>query len=450
MMDPLATIVAPATPLGVSALGVVRVSGPQVAQIVREVLGAKAYQAREMTRAVARHPLGGERIDDLLFCVFPGPRSYTGEDVLELFPHGNPLLVRHLVDAIRAVAGVRMAMPGEFTRRAFEAGKLDLVQAEAIGELLHATDDSVLHNAQRLLEGRLSGRIGKLTESVTRISAMLELEVDFAEEEADADQAGWKAQLEDIACQIEAMRKGFRSAAAASRTPAVVFYGAPNAGKSSLVNALLDEDRMLVSAKAGTTRDVVEVHLLLDRGEVRLVDTAGLSATPVDELDEASQQKAKQRIGRADLSVLLVDASVELGDEVIEAIAVAVLLGHWVVATKADQAICASGLPQGTFHVSAKTQIGIDALLSRLSDKLFPEQVSTEDFWVSSERQLECLVGAQEGVNRAIELLTNGKDAPEELAFELYAVRQILSGITGQISTDEILDVIFRKFCIGK
>jgi tRNA modification GTPase len=279
---------------------------------------------------------------------------------------------------------------------------------------------------------------------------MLELEVDFAEEEADSDQAGWKEQLESIARQIDVLCNGFRSAAVANRTPAVVFYGAPNAGKSSLVNSLLDEERLLVSAKAGTTRDVVEVHLLLDRGEVRLVDTAGLSAMPVDEIDAASQQKAKQRIGRADLSVLLVDGSVPLGSGTIESIREAQEQGHWVVATKADQPVLAEGLPTGTLHVSALTRCGIDAILSQLNDALFPELLAMEDFWVSSERQLECLVGAAQGVQKGIHMLDQGRNAPEELAFELFSVRNLLMGITGQISTDEILDVIFRKFCIGK
>ncbi len=438
------TIVAPSTPNGVSAIAVVRVSGPQVQEVLRQVLGKDlekgSIRVREMTRAGARDPRTGEPLDDLMCCVFLGPKSYTGEDVLEIFPHGNPLLVRHLVEAIRSVAGVRLADPGEFTRRAFEAGKIDLVQAEAIGQLLHATVESGLRNAERLLAGRLSQQITSLVEAVKKISALLELEVDFAEEEADADQRGWQEQLYAICTQLRALKKNFRSEATENRTPAVVFYGAPNAGKSSLVNALLCDDRLLVSPKAGTTRDVVEVLLLLDRGEVRLMDTAGISSSPVDELDMASQQKARARIAQADLAIMLVEQGTPfLPPE---------NPSHWVVQTKADL-FDQKSVGDGT-AVSAHSSWGIAEFLQRLEAHLFPPQEVREEFWMASERQLACLENGLAGVERALAHLQSGRSAPEELAFELFGVRESLAGITGQITTDAILDVIFSKFCIGK
>lgn len=446
------TIVAPATPQGVSALAVVRVSGPAVADVIAQVLRMPFAKLapRMMVRAHAYDPRTGELLDDLLACLFPNPHSYTGEDVLELFPHGNPLLVRHLVEAIRAVPGVRMAEPGEFTRRAFEAGKVDLVQAEAIGQVLHATSESGLRNAQRLLQGRLSGKIHQLADSVKHISALLELEVDFAEEEADADQQGWQGQLEEVRAQIVALERNFRSAAAEARTPMVVFYGAPNAGKSSLVNALLRDDRLLVSSVAGTTRDVVEVLLLLDRGEVRIADTAGLSETPVDELDARGQQKARERIASADLAIFLVDSSAPPTASSEAALAEARKAGHWVLYTKADLLSSSLFKAPGDLLVSAHTNVGIEDILTHLCNKLFPLQGAGEDFWVSSERQLECLVQARAGVDRALALILQGRSAPEELAFELFGVRNSLTSITGQISTDAILEAIFRDFCIGK
>ena len=449
-MQTAATIVAPATPTGVSALAVVRVSGPAVAVVLLDVLQKDITKVapRAMLRAIAKDPRTSDRLDDLLFSYFPGPKSYTGEDVLELFPHGNPLLVRQLVDAIRSVAGVRMAEPGEFTRRAFEAGKMDLVQAEAIGQLLHATVDSGIRNAQRLLEGRLSLQIRSLATSVKEISALLELEVDFAEEEADADSAKWLSRLQDIEKQLHSLKQNFRSAAAENKTPSVVFYGAPNAGKSSLVNALLQDDRLLVSPHAGTTRDVVEVLLLLDRGEIRLLDTAGISSIAVDDLDAAAQRKSHQRIAQADLAIFLVDCSQMENPEVKEQMDQATASGHWVLGTKLD--ICAQQSKINSPKVSSLTGDGIPEFLAMIQDHLFPQNSEQEEYWVSSERQLASLELALLGIRRALAHIETNRHAPEELAFELLSVRNHLSEITGQISTDEILDVVFQNFCIGK
>lgn len=441
------TIVAPSTPMGVSALAVVRVSGPGAAIVLQNILGHSAIpEPRKMLRSKAWDPRNGELIDDLLFCHFPAPHSYTGEDVLELFPHGNPLLVRQLVEAIAFLPGIRHALPGEYTRRAFEAGKLDLVQAEAIGQLLHATADAGLRNARRLLEGRLSGQIHEIASSVREISALLELEVDFAEEEADADQAGWGLRLQALAAQLEALQKGYRSQASLEKTPSVVFYGAPNAGKSSLVNALLKEDRLLVSARAGTTRDVVEVFLLLDKGEVRLVDTAGLSENAVDELDALGQQKALQRLNQADLRILLW-ASNEPNCPLLET---ALAEGHWIVRTKADLCEIDSRSRGTNFWLSSHTGEGLPKFMTALERELFPEDGSQEEFWVTSERQLECLVRAREALQRAIALLDGGRSAPEELAFELFGVRKALESWTGSITSEDILQAIFHNFCIGK
>ena len=442
------TIAAPATPLGISALAVLRVSGTEVRQVVK-ALFAKDWDAlpmRTMIRSLAHDPQNHDLLDDLLFCVFPGPHSYTGEDVLEIFPHGNPLLVRRLLEVICKLPHVRLAEPGEFTRRAFEAGKVDLVQAEAIGQLLHATMESSLRNAQKLLQGRLSSQIVQLTEAVTHLSALLELEVDFAEEEADADVQSWEGQLCAIATQLQNLTQNFRSAAAENRTPSVVFYGAPNAGKSSLVNALLRDDRLLVSPKAGTTRDVVEVLLLLDGGEVRLVDTAGLSETPIDELDAASQDKARARIGHADLSICLIDSSAPIDIATQLRIHDAEQVGHWVVYTKTD-----IGEKLSTYlQVSAHTGAGLTELMQRMDQTLFAAAESQEDFWISSERQQEQVQKALAGIQRARALIAQGSKAPEELAFEMHFVREHLIGITGQISSEEILAAIFQNFCIGK
>lgn len=400
-----------------------------------------------MTRARAIDPHDGVLLDDLLFCFFPGPSSYTGEDVLELFSHGNPLLVRRLVDVIRAQPYVRLAEPGEFTRRALEAGKMDLVQAEAIGQLLHATADTGLRNAQHLMAGRLSKQIRTLVDEVKEISALLELEVDFAEEEVDADMAHWPDRLKKINKQILELRQGFRSATREREISSVVFYGAPNAGKSSLVNALLGQDRLLVSPVAGTTRDAVEVRLLLERGELRLLDTAGLDEFSKSQLDLAAQHKAQDFVESADLAVLLVECGLSRSSVARNSIEQAKAKGHWVLYTKAD--LSQDG-DENIPRISSLSGVGIPEFLNRLQEHFFAQAQVPEEFWMSSERQLDCLIRAQDNLEHALALLATGHAAAEELAFELQGVRRHLSDITGQITTDAILNLIFQDFCIGK
>lgn len=315
------TIVAPMTPAGVSAVAALRVSGPAVRNVVRALFGEKAFaklKAREACLGTARDPRtacgangsnGALMIDSLLYIFFEGPNSYTGEDVLELYPHGNPLIVRELMQAIRSIEGVRLAEPGEFTRRAFLNGKMDLVQAESVADVIHSASRSELRNAHRLLGGALSKKVGALTAQIKDISARLELDVDFAEEEADPDYATWGRKIEAIRESILSILKSFKGSASVRRLPLAVLYGAPNAGKSSLANALLGEDRILVSNIPGTTRDFVEVRLFLAGGEIRLVDTAGIAEKATDALDALSMEKSREILADADLKILVVDGS---------------------------------------------------------------------------------------------------------------------------------------------
>ena len=229
------------TPAGVSAVAAVRVSGPQVRDVVSALFGEKATAHLEPRRAslgTARDPKTGETVDSLLYLFFEGPNSYTGEDTLELYPHGNPLIVRELIQAIRKVDGVRLAEPGEFTRRAFLNGKMDLVQAESVADVIHSANRAELKNAHRLLSGALSQKIRELNEQVKDMSARLELDVDFAEEEADPDYDSWRKRIVAIGEKIAEILQSFRGKENLSRLPLVVLYGAPSAGRSRLANAL--------------------------------------------------------------------------------------------------------------------------------------------------------------------------------------------------------------------
>ena len=448
------TIVAPMTPNGVSAVAAIRVSGPQVRDVVKSLFGEKAVAGLKSHMAklgTAKWPAsieGGCRagavIDSLLYLYFEGPNSYTGEDVLELYPHGNPLIVRDLLQACRMVEGVRLAEPGEYTRRAFLNGKMDLTQAESVADVIHSANRSELENAHRLLSGALSKKVQTLTAQVKDISARLELDVDFAEEEADPDYAGWETRFVGIRQSVQDILNSFRGKAEVGRLPLVVLYGAPNAGKSSLVNALLGEDRILVSDIAGTTRDFVEVRLFLDGGEIRLVDTAGLAEKAADALDALSMEKSKQILAEADLKILLVDGT---ADSVVETVT-----PDLVLYTKADLAPAChprEGEDLDSLSISSKTGAGLTELKSVLNARLFKNRENSEDLWITSEREKACLEEALAGIDRVL-LQLRSNPAVELLAFEMQIVRRALQSITGEISSEDVLQSIFAGFCIGK
>ena len=466
------TIVAPMTPNGVSAVAAIRVSGPQVREVVKALFGEKAVEGLKSHMAklgTAKWPAdvaggcknllpngcrAGAVIDSLLYLYFEGPNSYTGEDVLELYPHGNLLIVRDLLQACRMVEGVRLAEPGEYTRRAFLNGKMDLTQAESVADVIHSANRSELENAHRLLSGALSKKVQTLTAQVKDISARLELDVDFAEEEADPDYAGWETRFVGIRQSVQDILNSFRGKAEVGRLPLVVLYGAPNAGKSSLVNALLGEDRILVSDIAGTTRDFVEVRLFLDGGEIRLVDTAGLAEKAADALDALSMEKSKQILAEADLKILLVDGT---ADSVVETVT-----PDLVLYTKADLKVAeqcrGAGIPAchpreddalDSLSISSKTGAGLTELKSVLNARLFKNRENSEDLWITSEREKVCLEEALAGIDRVLTQLRSNP-AVELLAFEMQIVRRALQSVTGEISSEDVLQSIFAGFCIGK
>ena len=443
------------TPAGVSAVAAVRVSGPQVRDVVSALFGEKATAHLEPRRAslgTARDPKTGETVDSLLYLFFESPGSYTGEDTLELYPHGNPLIVRELIQAIRKVDGVRLAEPGEFTRRAFLNGKMDLVQAESVADVIHSANRAELKNAHRLLSGALSQKIRELNEQVKDMSARLELDVDFAEEEADPDYESWRKRIVAIGEKISEILQSFRGKENLSRLPLVVLYGAPNAGKSSLTNALLGEDRILVSNIPGTTRDFVEVRLFLPGGEIRLVDTAGIADQATDSLDALSMEKSKAILKEADLKIHVVDgASHVIAREQSDR---SNLEPNFTVISKSDLLDGGSGAAMTlsrakVLPVSSKTGEGLAELKRLINDAVFTESRDAEDLWITSERERACLAEAFEGVKRALDLLQS-RPAVELLAFEMQLVRRSLQSIVGEISSEDILQSIFAGFCIGK
>lgn len=440
------TIVALSTPPGTSGLAIVRLSGPACLAVARACLGRSAPRPRHMHHAPFRIPAQGEVIDRLNFVFLPGPGTATGEDVLEIYPHGNLLLVERILECLLAFPGIRPAGPGEFTRRALENGKIDLLQAEAVGELIHAQTLEALRNAQRIASGELAVPLKALRDALIDLSVRMELDVDFAEEEVDPDFASWLAKVEGIREALARLSRGFEQGRLLARTPRVVLMGAPNAGKSSLVNALVEEDRLLVSAVPGTTRDYVDVPLRLSGGMVHLVDTAGLGK-PVDGLDEMAMERTRRQGVRADLILWVSDGTAAesgpSGDRV---------PGDQGPILKVRTRMDLPGFHAGPdfLPVSNRSREGLAELLARLDALLFKSRASgEEDVRLATERQFRAVEEARERVEAAC-LHLRGKPAIEILAFEIREAARSLRDLLGEISPEEVLQRVFAGFCIGK
>jgi tRNA modification GTPase len=488
------SIVACSTPHGTSGIAVLRLSGPACRAVAAACLGrpepvprhvyhgafrtpgagaavpaasasagpGPAPSAVPAAGTATRSPAGpvaalpaGEVLDRLNYVFFPAPASATGEDVLEIYPHGNPLLVAKILAALCAMPGVRPAAPGEFTRRAFENGKIDLLQAEAVGQLIHAETVAALRNARRVSEGALSGPLRALRDALVDLSVRLELDVDFAEEEADPDYASWIPRLEAIRARLDELAAGFDQGRGMGRAPRVAILGAPNAGKSSLVNALVREDRLMVSDVPGTTRDWVEVTLTLPSGRVLLVDTAGLGR-PVDALDALAMERTRRQWGEADVRVWVEDGTREpaelplpamesVGGEAAEAPARNAV--DIQVRTKAD--LPGFRAAPAALSVSNPDGRGLEALRQRLDEAAFRGRGLGEDPVLTTERQFRSVAAARDRVDAALAGM-RGRPAIEILAFEVREAAGHLRELLGEIAPDEVLGRIFAGFCIGK
>jgi tRNA modification GTPase len=422
------TIAALSTPHGMSAIAVLRVSGPAVLDICKTILPDFKMKPRLAALTNAKNE-NGEIIDKLLAIYFPAPNSYTGEDTLELFPHGNPFIIRKLIEAICKLEHVRLANKGEFTERAFLNGKIDLTQAEAIGDILSANNSKSLANAHKLLSGEISSEIKELAESIKEFSALLELEVDFEEEWRIENGELRIGNLEEILNNLRNLKKRFK--VSQNEMPRVVLFGAPNAGKSSLINALVKENRLLVNEVPGTTRDFVEVPLKLPSGDILLIDTAGLACKAQSEIDTQAMQKTEEILKKANLKILVADISIPLPKKFAEWEKIADL----TVETHIEQHWC---------------QPSIDAIIEKLEATFFPKTEESQAAWISSERQISCIKKAEECALKTLKFLKTNPPQVELAAFEMREARNALCSIIGEISDESILNAIFSSYCIGK
>ena len=440
LSDPIAAL---ATPPGRAALALIRLSGAGAFEIAARVItNFRAHPARQATLAPF-HSADGEAIDRGLYTVFPGPHSYTGDDLVELCCHGGFLIPRRLLAALHA-AGARPAAPGEFTRRAVLNGKLDLVQAEAVGDLIDATAPAQAQAALNQLEGGLSRRLASLRESLVEIQALLSYDIDFPEEDdgpiAPARIAG---HIETAVTQIRHLVASAPSAERLREGALLVFAGRPNAGKSSLFNALLGSERALVTEIPGTTRDAIEAHTDFLGWPVRLADTAGLW-NAAERIDQMGVEVSRRYLAAADLVLLCVEAGRQLGDD--EA-AIVGTRSSLVLRTKADLA----GEAGEGLAVSAFTGEGLIELRRAAAELVFADRINLADLepGLTRERHRTALSRALGALGDALPHLGPGGDA----VLAAHQVRQAtdaLDELLGSIDIDEVLDRVFGSFCVGK
>jgi tRNA modification GTPase len=446
---PLDTIVARATPAGRGGVAVIRISGPGVRELGAAILG-ELPAPRYATLAGFRDT-DGETLDVGLALFFPAPNSFTGEDVLELHAHGGPVITELLIERV-AQLGARLARPGEFTERAFLNDKLDLAQAEAIADLIDADSRTAARAAQRSLRGDFSAVVLALNEQVTELRTWVEAAIDFPDEDVDfLDSEELRGRMNSAAVSFEELDRTVRLGCLLRDGIHVVIAGRPNAGKSSLLNALAGYEAAIVTPVPGTTRDLVREHLDVDGLPVHVVDTAGLREAG-DLVEQEGVRRARAELARADHALVVVDASRpdEAGLEVLLS-ELPAGLGRTIVRNQIDLTVEAPGLPVAdgsVVNVSALTGAGLAQLRQRIRD-VAGFHPAGEGLITARRRHLESLQTARRHFEVARQQLEM-RQAGELMAEELLQVQNALAEITGEFTTDDLLGRIFGAFCIGK
>lgn len=451
MMHDHDTIVAPATAAG-GALAIIRLSGTDALAVCDRMFKGRTplAAAKGYTVHYGRIMEGERTIDDVLLSVFRAPHSYTGEDSAEISCHGSSYIVSEIL-RLAQTAGARMAEPGEFTVRAYLAGKLDLSQAEAVADLIASSTQAAHALASNQMRGGYSASLETLRERLVALASLLELELDFSEEDVEfADRKQLRETLEEIGGSIERLRSSFALGNAIKGGVAVAIAGAPNAGKSTLLNRLLHDDRALVSDIAGTTRDVIEEQTNIDGVLFRFLDTAGIRTTD-DRLERMGIQRTLESIRRAQIVVYLVAADTISTDRTVPLpdFPLSPEQKLLTVVNKIDTRPTLA-LPDGAIGISAREGTGIDALCQALRACVDTRALFDGDPVVSNNRHLQALNQALDALRRALPAF---ETLPTDLlAEEIRAITSALDSITGHgtITPDEILANIFSKFCIGK
>ncbi|NPA58612.1 MAG: tRNA uridine-5-carboxymethylaminomethyl(34) synthesis GTPase MnmE [Aquificae bacterium] len=451
-MDEKDTIVASATPLIPSAVGIIRLSGEDALQIGKRLFSLpekveerKAYFGRIRDRE-------GKTIDEGLFIYFKAPRSFTGEDVVEIYPHGSvPVMKRIIGEAVHF--GARLAEPGEFTKRAFLKGKIDLTQAEAIADLIEAKTEKASRVALNLLQGRLSEKVNRLRNSLLELISLIEAEINFPEDIEEIDFEEIKKVLKGVVEQIGELLKTYKKGQLIREGIKLAIVGRPNVGKSSLFNALLGYERAIVSEVRGTTRDFIEESLNIGGIPVKLLDTAGIRETE-DKIEKLGIEKALEKVEEADVVLFVFDASEGLTEEDLKIYEKVKDKSPIVIGNKSDLLDKSEKKyyfkdVKDVILVSSKTLENLDQLEEKILHKLNLLEDSDTDVYINL-RHYGSFKKAKETLEKVLKNIGDYRDRKEILMLEISEAEKALEEITGEITTEDVLGNIFGRFCIGK
>ncbi len=451
------TICALSTANGVGAIAVIRVSGEKALEIVSAIFSKQLNQFESHTAHFGRIRNGEEIIDEVLLTVLHGGKSFTGEPTVEIACHGSAYIQQQILQLLIS-KGCRTANPGEFTMRAFMNGKMDLSQAEAVADLISSQSKRAHQVAMNQLRGSFSNELRDLREKLIHFASLVELELDFAEEDVEfADRTELKSLVKEVLAYIQKLIRSFDLGNALKNGVPVAIVGAPNTGKSTLLNQLLGEERAIVSDIAGTTRDVIEETLNIDGILFRLIDTAGirdgLSDSDSDKIEAIGIERSKQKIQQAEFVLVLADATMdnlqavanwakELQNEYPEKKII-------LIVNKADIVISPSVSFTPSLFISALTGQGVESLTSWMVDQITNGVDIQQEVIVTNARHVEELQKTALALQAAAEGLENGTTG-DFIAMDIRQGMYHLGNITGDISTDDLLGNIFSKFCIGK
>jgi tRNA modification GTPase len=447
------TIVAIATPPGRGGIGVVRIAGPDALRIANSMLRLKhELMAGHAIFSEVIEPATGERIDEAVVTFFAKPHSYTADDVAEISAHGSPVVLRHIVELATA-RGARLAEPGEFTMRAFLNGRIDLTQAEAVRDLIESQTLYQAKVAAQQLEGALSKRLQPIKKKLVELVAVMEAGIDFAEDDvAVLPGKDILARIEEVRVPLEQLRASFAYGKIVHEGLTLAIVGRPNVGKSSLFNRLVERERAIVTATPGTTRDLVTETVALGGIPIRLIDTAGIRHS-TDEAESIGIRKSYEALSEADLVLVVLDSTREISPEDQELLDAASIRRALAVANKSDLAPDAAFTLDGfkIFRTSAITGAGIDELRAAILEQVSGAAARGEHETgfltnVRHQRLVEESLTSLEAAAHAVK-----SHVPHEMIMlDLYGALRPLDAITGETTTDDILNLIFSSFCIGK
>jgi tRNA modification GTPase len=447
------TICALASAQGQAGISVVRVSGPEALFKVRPLCPflPSSLNSHQVYYGKLTDPSTGNPVDEVLITYFMAGRSFTGEETLEISLHGNPTLVNQCLELL-VETGCRPAERGEFTFRAFSNGRIDLVQAESVLDLIQSQSRKAAALSLRQLEGRLSGQIRELKTLVTGVLAHLEANIDFSSEDIEvAQMKELRARTESARNLIRELLKSHRAGRILKSGYQVVLIGRPNVGKSSLLNALLGEEKAIVTSIEGTTRDLVEGRFFVDGYQVDVTDTAGLRASS-DEIERIGQKRAEEKMAVADLHLAVFDSSQPLSEDDSNLLKrlgkdrTLVLLNKGDLVSQLDPKLF-EGYP--ILSVSAKTSLGLDVLKGLLLERILQDLPSEESVVSLNARHFNHLSEAEKKLGNSLTLMVKD-ESPDLIALDLHQALQEIYSLLGEVYDDQVMDAVFNQFCIGK